>query len=124
MVENPPRLSGPVTFSVTLRNSAGITANCTLPSAQIYDVVVRREGQTAWRWSGDKRFASVLTPHALAAGGARTYRAKWEATEGALRDTLGDRVKFGEYEAVAIFKARPEVQSAPVCFLIFPPKDH
>lgn len=124
VAENPPRLGGPVTFSVTLRNPAGITANCTLPSAQIYDVVVWREGRTVWRWSGDKRFASVLTPYALAAGGARTYRARWEATEGALRDTLGNRVSPGEYEAVAIFKARPEVQSAPARFRIFPPKEH
>lgn len=122
VAENLPPLSSPVTFSVTVKNPAKITANCMLPTAQIYDVVVRREGRTVWRWSEGKRFASVLTPYTLAAGGAKSYQAEWEASEGALRDTLENRAMPGEYEAFAIFKARPEVLSALVFFQIPPPK--
>lgn len=110
-----------VVFSLTVKNPGKHPLRCTLPTAQVYDVLVLKEGREIWRWSRGMRFAAVLTPFFLPAGGARTYSANWDTVEGALRDATGNPVAAGEYEAVAVFKSRPEIRSRPVAFRILPP---
>lgn len=108
-------------FSLTVKNRGKNPLRCTLPTAQVYDVLVLKEGREVWRWSRGMRFATVLTPFSLPAGGVRTYSASWDAVEGALRDATGNSVAAGDYEAVAVFKSRPEIRSRPLAFPILPP---
>jgi hypothetical protein len=109
-----------VTFSVTVRNPGGSPLNCLLPTAQVYEVLVLREGRMVWRWSQGMRFAAVLTPLSLPPEGARAYRADWETSQGALRNLAGEPLEPGSYQAVAVLKVRPEIRSQPVS-LHFPP---
>lgn len=110
-----------VAFSITVKNISKSPLRCTLPTAQVYDVLVLKEGREVWRWSRGMRFATVLTPFYLPVGGGRTYSASWDSMEGALRDATGNPVATGDYEAVAVFKSRPEIRSRPLAFPILPP---
>lgn len=110
-----------VAFSITVKNPGKRPLLCTLPTAQVYDVLVLKEGREIWRWSRGIRFATVLTPFSLPAGGVRTYSASWEPVEGFLHNTTGNPVAAGDYEAVAVFKSRPEIRSRPLVFPILPP---
>lgn len=103
-----------MTFFVTVKNAGGGPLNCLLPSAQVYDVLVLREGRIMWRWSKGMRFAAVLTPFSLPPEGARVYRVDWETSEGVLRDIAGEPLEPGSYQAVAVLKVRPEILSQPV----------
>lgn len=110
-----------VVFSLTVKNPGKHPLRCTLPTAQLYDVLVLKEGREIWRWSRGMRFSAVLTPFFLPAGGARTYSVAWEPVEGFLRDAGMKPIQAGEYEAVAVFKSRPEIRSRPIAFHILPP---
>jgi hypothetical protein len=103
-----------VTFSVTARNPGESSLNCMLPTTQVFDVLVLREGQVVWRWSREMRFAAVLTPFSLPTDGTRTYRVDWRMSQGVLRDIAGDPLKPGSYQAVAVLKVRAEILSQPV----------
>lgn len=118
--QGEPRTDRAVTFSVTVRNPGRGPLNCLLPTAQVYDVLVLREGRMVWRWSQGMRFAAVLTPLSLPPEGARAYRADWETSQGALRNLAGEPLEPGSYQAVAVLKVRPEIRSQPVS-LHFPP---
>jgi hypothetical protein len=85
-----------------------------LPTTQVFDVLVLREGQVVWRWSREMRFAAVLTPFSLPTDGTRTYRVDWRMSQGVLRDIAGDPLKPGSYQAVAVLKVRAEILSQPV----------
>lgn len=109
-----------VTFSLTVRNPGGSPLNCLLPTAQVYDVLVLREGRMVWRWSQGMRFAAVLAPLSLPPESSSAYQANWDTSRGFLHDLAGEPLEPGSYQAVAILKVRPEIRSQPV-FLYFPP---
>lgn len=122
--QGEPRTDLAVMFSVTVKNPGGSPLDCLLPTAQVYDVLVLREGQVVWRWSKGMRFAAVLTPLALPPGGDRTYRADWETSQGVLRDVAGEPLKPGGYQAVAVLKVSPEIRSQPVSLRLSQPAGH
>lgn len=119
--QGEPRTDRAVRFSVTARNPGRSPLHCLLPTAQVVDVLVLREGQIVWRWSRGMRFAAVLTQLSLPPEAARDYRVDWQTSQGALRNMAGEPLEPGSYQAVAVLKVRPEIRSQPVSLRFSPP---
>lgn len=98
----------PVSLGLTVTNLGDQVIRLSFPSSQIYDFVVRRQGQEIWRWSSDKMFAMVLTELKLNPGESRTYHETWPQV-----DQKGEQVTAGSYELVALLVLQPPILSFP-----------
>lgn len=98
----------PVSLRLTVTNLGDQVVRLSFPSSQIYDFVVRQQGQEIWRWSSDKMFAMVLTELKLNPGESRTYHETWPQV-----DRKGEQVTAGSYELVALLVSQPPISSFP-----------
>jgi hypothetical protein len=93
---DPAALGAPVTFRFIVTNASSRPAAWTLPSGQQAEFVVRRAGQTVWRYSEGMMFTQALTTFRVGAGTSRRVEATWN---GRARD--GAAAPPGAYEVVA-----------------------
>jgi len=105
----------PVMLTLSVSNAGRAPVTLDFATSQKYDFVVRRSGQTVWRWAAGRMFTQALTNLTLAPGERRTFTERWNQT-----DTAGRQAPAGEYEAVGILTTmtRPQPQSSPVTLQI------
>jgi len=96
--EQAPGESPRVLWTLTLRNRTAKTLGLTFPSSQFADIVLRRKGRTAYRWSMGRGFYQAFTAKTL--GPRETY----VCTLGP--DTINvDGLEQGRYELLAYLTA-------------------
>lgn len=69
----PLRACGWVAWTLTLRNRSSQAVTLVFPSGQRGDVVLRRRGAVAYRWSADKAFTLAIEELTVPAGGVRRF---------------------------------------------------
>lgn len=111
-VESSKPTFGPaekVTLNVTACNTATHEVDVTYPSAQRFDIEVRRGQTLVWRWSKDWSFAQAVQDERWAPGECKNLAADWD----------GAGTSPGRYEAVGVVTSSPTKRSAPidVCYV-------
>ena len=97
------------TFTLAVDNPSQSAVAVTLPSAQVYDIVVLAGEAEVWRWSVDYAFAAALSERSFAPGvtllGRETW--DWRAADGAL-------LPPGTYRVVGSLASAPPLDGNPV----------
>lgn len=88
------RKGAPVVLVLIVQNRGKAPARFSLPSAQLYDFWIERDGREVWRWSADRAFAAVVTEVEIPVGETRIFRETWTQT-----DAAGRQVPRGSYAA-------------------------
>jgi hypothetical protein len=68
-----------VSFTFVVTNRGSEPVELTFPSGQVADVVVSADGDTVWRWSGDRMFTQALRTRTLAPGESVSDTMTWDA---------------------------------------------
>ena len=85
----------PITLELRVTNLTSEEQTTQHPSAQIYDFAVQGpSGDSIWRWSRDKEFATVVTELHFAPNETRKFTEVWDQT-----DDAGKPVAPGAYTA-------------------------
>lgn len=104
------RQGTPVALVLVVQNRGRAPARLALPTAQLYDFWVERDGQPVWRWSADRSFASVVTEVDVPVGETRVFREVWPQT-----DAAGRQVPPGAYAARgALLTGREPLPTPPL----------
>jgi len=96
--------TGRVRWSLTLENTGDATATLVYPTAQDGDVVLRRDGEVAYRWSQDAVFAQQQRCQLIGAG--QEYQFNLGGTD--------LDVEPGDYELAASLAANPAPADARI----------
>ncbi len=96
------------TFTLKVCNVTSGTVKRSFGTSQRYDFEVSREGKLVWRWSDGQFFTQVVGDETWKAKECKTWSESWDAT-----DSEGSPVATGDYEAVGILKAQPELRTSP-----------
>jgi Intracellular proteinase inhibitor len=91
------RSGRPVTWSIEVTNGGSEPVTLTFRTGQDGDVVLRRDGTEAYRWSARRFFSQALRHERLDAGQHRTFTLADEAL----------RADPGDYDLEAILAAEP-----------------
>jgi integral membrane sensor domain MASE1 len=92
-------------------NATGREVTLRFPSAQRFDLVVRRAGRVVWQWSADMMFAQALASQVLAAGDSLVFEAEWDQS---FQD--GTNPVLGAYTVQGVVKALPELATEEKTF--------
>ncbi|MFB6136107.1 MAG: BsuPI-related putative proteinase inhibitor [Halobacteriaceae archaeon] len=88
-----------VVFRLAVENASPDAVELRFPSARTVEVVVRADGEEAWRWSEGRMFAQALREETLAPGETAVHEAAWDDPEP------------GEYEAEASLASAPSASA-------------
>lgn len=102
-------LGQPVQLELTLTNLGRIPISVSVPTSQLYDFAVLRDGREVWRWSAGRVFPMEVTEIVLAPGQTGSYKAAWDQ-----RDAQGRSVVAGRYVAVGVWLGGQQVGLGPI----------
>jgi len=69
----------PVELVLEMINRGRTPVSMSVPTSQLYDFTVRRDGTEIWRWSEGKLFATQVTDVVLGPGQTGLYKVVWDA---------------------------------------------
>lgn len=88
------RAREPVVLVLVVQNRGSAPVTLSLPTAQLYDFWIERDGREVWRWSAGRAFATVVTPFELRPGENQVFRESWSQV-----GADGSQVPAGTYAA-------------------------
>jgi hypothetical protein len=94
---DPPRSGESLTWSLEVRNGSQEPVTLTFSSGKSGDVVLRRGGEEAYRWSADRFFTEAIRKERLEAGESKVY----------VLEEPGLRAERGRYELEAALASDP-----------------
>ncbi len=81
-----------VIMSITLTNTTGSDIVIEAPTAQQYDLIVKKDGQKVWQWSDGRTFAQTATILTILANQSVSFNETWNQN-----DTAGQAAGVGTY---------------------------
>ena len=101
------------TFTLKVCNVSSATVTRDFGTSQRYDFEVSRRGKLVWRWSDGQMFSQVIGSESWKPKGCKSWSESWDAST-----ADGGRAPAGDYEAVGILKAQPELRTSPTSFTV------
>lgn len=99
----------PVELALELVNRGRGPVSMTVPTSQLYEFAIARDGREIWRWSEGKLFAAQVTEVLLGPGQTGLYKAVWD---GKARD--GRFVSPGRYVVTGVWIGGQQVGLQPL----------
>jgi hypothetical protein len=99
----------PVELALELVNRGRGPLFLTVPTSQLYEFTIARDGQEIWRWSAGKLFLAQVTDVLLGPGQTGLYKVVWDG-----KDKDGRPVVPGRYVATGVWIGGQQVGLQPL----------
>jgi hypothetical protein len=101
------------TFTLKVCNVTSGTVSREFSSSQRYDFEVSKDDKLVWRWSDGQMFSQVIGSESWKPKECKSWSENWDAST-----SDGGRAPAGDYVAVGILKAQPELRTSPKAFSV------
>jgi len=96
---------------IVVRNLTGRELGLTFPTAQRYDLIVRRGEGVVWQFSSDMMFAQVVGREQIAPRDSLVFETTLDQAK-----IAGTNPEMGAYTIQGVLKTRPEIATEPKKF--------
>lgn len=103
----------PVEFILTVSNGTEEAVRISFPSSKQFDLMIKKDEKTLWRWAEEKMFAMSQTQLTLSPGERKHFDIVWPQL-----DRNGKQVDPGFYRAVGWLESKEKLMAKPITFEI------
>jgi hypothetical protein len=93
--EETYQVGAPVELTLRVQNTGDQPVRLQMPTGQIYEFIVQRNGEEVWRWSQGRAFTQAVQQWTLSPDETRTFTVTWDQ-----RDNNGNPVEPGAYTII------------------------